>query len=119
MRDAHHAHVRAAAHTTLLHHVSYLIDDIHKRHRTRSHSSRRSNQSTGRAQEFISHARAATGLMNGRRSFGVIHDSGYRVGNVQDKTSCQLSISFAGIDQARRIGNKLARQHHIAHGVEK
>ena len=66
-------------------------------------------------QELISHTRAAAGLVNRRRRFGVLHDSGNRVRHIENKTGCQLPIGFAGVNEAGRVGHKLSGQHHLAH----
>src|SRR5215211_213926 len=72
-----------------------------------------------RPKELISHTGSATGLVNGRSSFRVVHDSLKRVGNVQHKTRRELSICLTGIYQTRSVGNKLASEHHLAHCCEK
>ena len=64
----------------------------------------------GRAQKFISHPGTATGLMNRRRRFRMLHDAGDRVRHVQYKTRRQLSIGTTSVHQARRIRHKLASQ---------
>src|SRR5689334_22880744 len=49
----------------------------------------------------------------------MVHDSGQRIGNVQNEAGRELPVWFAGVNQARRVRNELARQHHLFHGREK
>ena len=110
MRYAHHAHVGAATHTTLLNHVSHLIDDVHERDGPEATppSIRRALQ---KAAGIHRSSRSTAGLMNRRRSLGMIHNAGNRVRHIQHKAGSKLAVCFAGVNQARRVGNKLARQH--------
>src|SRR5215212_449584 len=119
MRDAHHAHVCTATYAALLHDISYLVNDVHERYWTRRHTGRRADHRAMRPEKFIGHARAAAGLVNRGSSLGVLHDSRKRVWDVQHKTRRELTVSFAGVDQTRRVRNELASQHHFAHGGKK
>src|SRR5215203_2337955 len=92
MCDPHHSHVCATPHTTLLHYIRHLVDDVHERHWTRSNSSRRAYHCSVWSQKFISHSCAAASLMNGGGSLCVIHDSSQRIGNVQNKTCRELAM---------------------------
>src|SRR5512145_1984685 len=92
MCNAHHSHVRAASHTTLLHDISHLIDNVHERDWTRSNAGRRTHHRSVRPEELISHAGAAASLMNCRSSFCMFHDPGQGIGNFENKTGCELAI---------------------------
>src|SRR3954465_3761380 len=107
MSDTHHSHVRAASDAALLHDIGNLIHDVHERHWPRGNTASRSNKGAVRSQEFISHARAAAGLMNSGRSLSVLHDSGDRIRNFEYKTRSQLSISAPRVYQTRSVGNEL------------
>src|ERR1044072_2133848 len=98
MRDAHHSHVCTTTHTTLLYDISYLIDDVHEQHWTRRHTSCRAHHRTVWAKEFISHARAAAGLVNRCCGFRMIHDSSQRIWNLQNKACGKLAVCLAGVD---------------------
>ena len=76
MRDAHHAHVSATAHTALLHCVGRRVEDIHERHGAAGDSVSRTNHRTARTQLLKSEARAAAGLMNDRGIGRGLHDAG-------------------------------------------
>src|ERR1043165_1665320 len=116
MRDAHHSHVRTASHTTLLHYIAHLIDDVHERHWTRRHTGRRAHHRSVWPEKLIRHTRATARLVNGCRRFRMVHYSRQRVGNVQNKAGCELAVWLAGIDETGSVGNKLPRQHDGFHG---
>src|SRR5215204_4913877 len=118
MCDAHHAHVCTASNTTLLHDISHLVDDVHEGNWARSNTGCGAHHRAVRPQKFISHACAATGLVNRGCCLGVLHDAVEGIGHVKNKTGGELSICFTRVDQTGRVGNEFARQHHFAHGGE-
>ncbi len=109
MRDAHHAHVGAPTHATLLHRVSGRVEDVHERHGTAGYAVGCADHRATRSQLFKSETGAAAGLMNDRCVSRRLHDPGDRVRHVQYKAGRQLAIGLAGIHQAGRVGNELAR----------
>src|SRR4051812_34326059 len=115
MSDTHHSHIGAASHASLLHDIGNLIHDVHEGHWPRGNTASRSDKRAVRSQEFISHTRAAAGLMNRGRSLSVLHDSRDRVRNFEHKTRSQLSISASGVYQTRSVGNELTGEHYIGH----
>ncbi len=119
VRNAHHSHVRAASHASLLHDIGDLVDDVHERHWTRSNARRRAYHRAVRSQELVGHARATTGLVNGGCRCRMVHDSVQRIRNFQNKARRELSFRFAGVDQAGGVGDEFARQHDLFHGREK
>ena len=56
--------------------------------------------------------------MNDRRISSRLHDAGDRVRHIQHEASSELTVWFAGVDEARSVGDKLSRQHDIRHRVE-
>ena len=119
MRDAHHAHVRAATHAALLHGVSRRIEDVHERHGAAGDAMGSADHGAARPKLFKSKASAAAGLMNDRSVGRCLHDAGDRVRHVEHKASGELTVRLSSVDEARRVGNKLARQHHLAHSIKK
>src|SRR5215213_6922113 len=102
MRNAHHAHVRAASHAALLHNVRHLVDDVHERHWTRRHTSRRAHHCAVWAKEFIRHAGSAAGLVDGGGSLRVLHDSRERIRHMQNETRGELTVRFTRVYPTRR-----------------
>src|SRR5688572_31148461 len=103
MRDAHHAHVRAATHATLLHRVGRGIEDVHERHGTAGDAVRSADHRTARTELLKSEAGTAASLMNdsgvGRR----LHDAGDRIRDIEHKARSKLSVWLTGVDEARRV----------------
>src|SRR5215217_2173406 len=119
MRYAHHSHICATPDAALLHNIGHLVNDVHERHWTRRNTGRRAHHGAVWPQKLISHAGAAASLVNGSRSLGMLHDSGKRVGDIQNKTRRELSICFTGVDQTRSVGDEFASEHHFAHSGKK
>src|SRR6185369_4320010 len=57
--------------------------------------------------------------MNGGGSLRMLHDSGERIRHFQYEARGELTVRLTGIDQTRRIWDKLASEHHFAHGGKK
>ena len=97
VRDRENAHVCTAANAALLHDLGRLIDDIHERNRAGRDAACRIDHRACGPQKLVSHARAATGLVNDRDILCVFHDALDRIGDVQDKARRKLAFGFARI----------------------
>ncbi len=118
MSYAHHSHVGAPPHAALFHGIGRRIENIHERDGAAGDAvSSADHRATG-SQFLKGEAGAAARLMNNRSVGRRLHDAGDRVRHIEHKTSGQLSVRFAGIDQARRVGYEFTRQHDVGHDVE-
>lgn len=117
MANTHHAHVGAATNSTLLYDVGYLIDDVHEGYGTGCGSVSGTNCCSVRTYHFVSHASAATGLVDCGSDFGMVHDAGKGIWNAKNETGSELRVGATGVYETGSVGQEFTFEHDLGHGA--